>query len=270
MIGSKHLGLYLAVLAVGLFSLFPIGYVAFQSIFPGRAVLSLGLDPLTLFSSLLFEKHYDSFFFNSLLISSLTALLTLALTVPAAYSNVRWKGGNAVVALLLGSWFIPQYAIVMPLYVWFVRLRIQDTYAGLILVYAFLNMPIAYVLLRYFFATFNFEIEESALCDGCSHRGAFVRIVLPLMREGLIVVAVICFILSWNELPFAMFLTDTRAVPFTVSLLSLYYSDRALSTGTEVVGNIQLLADAIFLQMILAILLVLVLQRSFRKAVRFF
>jgi hypothetical protein len=50
---------------------------------------------------------------------------------------------------------------------------------------------------------------------------------------------------------------------------SLYYSDRALSTGSEVVGNIQFLAAAISLQVILAILLVLVLQRPFGKAVRF-
>lgn len=255
--------LYAIVFMIVFVSLSPVAYMGLLSVIPERSVLgefdlTVSLD---LYRSILLERNFYKYLLNSLVVSVSSVLMTLLLTLPAAYSSVRWNRNGGLIGFLAASRFIPQFTVIISLYLIYLRLGIQDTFLGLILVYTFLNIPIAFLLMRHFFKTFNFEVEEAALCDGSSRIDAYIRVVLPSVAEGLIVVAIICFIMSWNELPFALILTDRRAVTFTKSLLYLLYSSRGVAV--EEIESIQLLCAATTLQLIPTIPLVVVLRKLF-------
>lgn len=245
--------------------LFPIAYMALLSTLPVRAIsgeFTLGLTS-EIFRSLLFDRGFTRFLYNSSVISMLSVFLTLALTLPAAYASVRGKRRKSFIGFVAASRFIPQFTVAIPLYLAYLRVGLQDTYLGLILVYAFLNIPLAFLVMRRYFESCDLDLEEAALCDGSSRAYAFFRILLPLMKEGLIVAGVLCFVMSWNELPFALILTDVRAVTATKSLLYLLYSSRGVAV--EQLEDIQFLGAAAVLQLIPTVSLLLITQRLLRK-----
>jgi len=262
---AKKFNLYVILFAIVLFYVSPIAYIGLLSILPEKSIFgefsfSVNLD---VYGSLLFERGYYRFLLNSALISAFSVFLTLALSVPAAYAGVRWKGRGGFTGFIVASRFIPQFTLIIPLYLAYRRLGLQDTYFGLTLVYTFLNIPLAFLLMRRSFEMFNVEVEEAALCDGSSRIDAYLRVVLPSVREGLLVVAAICFVMSWNELPFALILTDNRAVTATKSLLYLFYSSRGVVL--EEIESVKFLSGAVVLQLLPIILFALITQKLFSR-----
>ena len=245
--------------------LLPIGCMGLLSILPVKAIsggFSLSFS-FEIFRSLLLEGGFTRFLYNSTVISVLSVFLTLALSVPAAYASVRWKARKAFIGFVAASRCIPQFTLMISLYLAYLRVGLQDTHLGLIFVYTFLNIPLAFLLMRRYFELFDPDVEEAALCDGSSRAYAFFTIVLPLMKKGLLVAAVVCFVMSWNELPFALILTDFRAVTATKSLLYLLYSSRGVAV--EQLEDIQFLGAAAILQLIPTVLLVGIIQRLFTR-----
>jgi multiple sugar transport system permease protein len=167
---------------------------------------------------------------NSVVISTGTMLLTLLLAVPAAYVLARRSVRFVSLALLilLLTQLLPGIAVATPLFVIFKRLDLLNSYAGLILADATLTVPFAVLILRPFFLRIPRDLEAAALVDGCRPLGAFVRVVLPVSRSGLVTVAALSFLLAWGEFLFALSLTTTNDVqPLTVALATF-----SSSTGT--------------------------------------
>jgi multiple sugar transport system permease protein len=167
---------------------------------------------------------------NSVVISTGTMLLTMLLAVPAAYVLARRhvRGVSLALLILLITQLLPGIAVATPLFVIFKRLELLNSYPGVILADATITVPFAILVLRPFFLRIPRDLEAAALVDGCRPLGAFVRIVLPISRAGIVTVAALSFLLAWGEFLFALSLTTTNDIqPLTVALATF-----SSSTGT--------------------------------------
>jgi multiple sugar transport system permease protein len=147
--------------------------------------------------------------------SVLGAVLSNAL-VAYGFSRVRWPGRDAVFAIVLATLILPGFVTFIPLYIIFSRLDWINTYLPLI-VPVFLANPFFIFMLRQFFLGLPVELSDAAKVDGASELEIFWKIILPLAKPALAVVALFQFIGSWNDYfgPL-IYLNDTEL--FTVSL----------------------------------------------------
>ena len=143
---------------------------------------------------------------QSVLIAAGTTAVVLLIAVPAAYGLARTRG--PLVAVLLGSLIVlqmlPQTATVIPLFQLFGSWSMLDSLGGVILADAALLTPFAIILLRPFFRTVPVELEEAAAIDGTARLGTFLRIALPVARNGVATTGTIVFLLAWGEFLYAV------------------------------------------------------------------
>src|SRR5688572_31947219 len=197
----------LAALAVALFPVYWIVLTAFrprEEIFTSPARLlpgTLSLDHLrTVWFGTATLAPVLPFLLTSLVVTGACTALTLALAAPAAVALGRHRiGGRFLPMWILSQRFMPAVALVVPLYAIFSALRLVDTAAGLILLYAAVNLPLAVWLLLGYVRGLPAELEEAAAVGGASPLQTLLRVVLPLLRPGVAVAGVFVFIAAWNE-----------------------------------------------------------------------
>jgi multiple sugar transport system permease protein len=156
---------------------------------------------------------------NSAIIGCGTTLLTLILATPAAYAlaRLRPRGSGFVTLLLLIGQLLPAVVVAGPLFVLFSRIHLINSFQAMILADGTVTVPFAVIVLRPFFLAVPRELEAASLVDGSTRFGAFVRIVLPLIRPGLVTVAALSFLLAWGEFIFALSLNlNDNIAPITV------------------------------------------------------
>jgi multiple sugar transport system permease protein len=156
-------------------------------------------------------------FVNSLVVSSGAVSLSLFVGVPAAYAFARFPftGRSFLFFALLAMRMLPPVAILVPMYILFNKLGLTTTRPSVILAYTTFSLPLVVWILRGFFEDLPRELEESAWVDGASRYAAFTRVVLPLIRPGLVAASILCLQLAWNDFLFAAVLTSnaTRTLP---------------------------------------------------------
>lgn len=171
------------------------------------------------------EETFQKYFWNSLWIATLSALISLAVGSLAAYSIARFRtGGSALSLTVLGTQMLPPVTLVIPFYLLAQKLRLLDQGWALAAVYLSFNLPFVVWILIGFFQGIPRELEEAAMVDGTSRFGAFRQIVLPLSLPGLLAAGVFAFVLGWNEFLFALVLTGREAKTLPVALASLQSS----------------------------------------------
>jgi len=146
---------------------------------------------------------------NSIIVATGSMLLSIFLSLPAAYSLSRFriKNKNNIAFMILTLKMFPPIAVVLPFFIMYRAIGLYDTVFGLMLLYTAFNIPLATWLLIGFIKEIPVSIEESALIDGASYIQIFQRIVLPLVSVGLMATGILCFIMSWNEFLLALILT---------------------------------------------------------------
>jgi sorbitol/mannitol transport system permease protein len=158
---------------------------------------------------------------NSLIVTTLTVIISSILAVSAAYGIVYtpMKSPDGVYFWFVSTTFLPAIAVIVPVYLLFNKLKIIDTYLSLILLYIGAGVPLMIWMITNFFKEIPKEIIESADLDGSPRWYTFFRIMLPLVRNGLISAAMLVFIITWNEFFFAVTVTYTSAatLPFYMS-----------------------------------------------------
>jgi len=168
---------------------------------------------------------------NSLIASISNVVVTLALALPAAYSMSRYRtGGKDLLFWFLSIRMIPPIVGAIPLFVLAAQFRLIDTYAILPVLYIILNMPFAVWMLKSFIDEIPREIDESAMLDGCGNLGVIWRMILPLIKPGLIATAAFCFILAWNEFLPANIFTRRTAVTLPVGI-SKFITEKQILWG---------------------------------------
>jgi arabinogalactan oligomer/maltooligosaccharide transport system permease protein len=138
---------------------------------------------------------------NSLVISSATAVVGVAIAIPAAYALARFRfiGKDASVRALLATQMFPAVASAVPLYLLLDRLGLLNSRSGLVLCYASTSVPFAIFQLRAAFEAIPVDLEEAAMVDGATRGQAFVRVVLPAARPAIAVTALFAFMSAYNE-----------------------------------------------------------------------
>lgn len=162
--------------------------------------------------------HFWRYTANSLFLCLMTVVGTVSSSALAAYgfARIRWKGRDRVFLLLLATMMIPYPVILVPLYTLFKSLGWIGTFKPL-WTPSFLAGAFNVFLLRQFFLGLPREMTEAARIDGCSELQILLRIVLPLSRPALLVVAIFQFMATWNDfLAPLVFLTEQK--DFTLAL----------------------------------------------------
>ena len=189
---------------------------------------------------------------DSIVVAVGSTILTVVIATLASYalSRLRFRGQHHFVFWILSTRMMPPVAIAIPMFFIFRDAGLLDTYTGIIIVHALMNMPLAVLRLKSFFDDIPTEIDEAALIDGASRFTIFRRIVLPMAIGGVAATAVLCFIFSWTEFLFVLTLTQTgiKTVPVVSSTF-------VTSTGTAW-GNMAALGAAAMIPAFVFILLV--------------
>lgn len=181
--------------------------------------------------------NFFQYFRNSIIICASTTVVALTIATLAGYavSRFQFPGANIFGATVLATQMVPGIMFLLPLYLMFIQvqdklgIRLINTYQGVVIVYSAFFIPFSIWILRGFFASIPLELEEAAIIDGCSRFGAFIRVILPVARVGLIATGVYIFLMAWDELLFAWVLTtsaDVATIPVGIRLYVGNYQNR--------------------------------------------
>lgn len=177
------------------------------------------------------DGKFTKYLFNSILVSVVTIALTVLLSLSLAYAFTRmqWRLRNVFFTIILLGIMIPIHATLLPNFAIFKQLGLTNSYLGLILPYAAVNVPLGTFILSGFLRSIPSAIEESAVMDGCSIYRIVFQIIMPLTMPALVTIAVTTFLNCWNEFIMAStFLSkDTfKTLPFSVmNFAGQYASD---------------------------------------------
>ncbi len=177
---------------------------------------------------------------NSVVISCLVTIVSLALGVPAAYAfaRIRFPGRNAGLLTLLGTRMLPAISIIIPLYVVFSRLGLIDTRLVLIVVYLTFTLPFVIWIMSSFFQTIPYELEDAARIDGCTRFGTLIRVILPISGPGLISTTIFAFLLAWDEFFFALIFTSTETAKTVPVAIAEFTGRYAVDYGAMTTGGV--------------------------------
>jgi arabinogalactan oligomer/maltooligosaccharide transport system permease protein len=207
----KRSAIHVVLIISCLIVLFPIIRVFSTALRPGDQMLSesLAIIPegatLDAFHQVLFESSFPNWIFNSLMVALGTAAVGVTLAASAAYtfSRYRFRGRNSSLTSLFATQMIPGVMLIVPIYVVFVFLEIVGSTRGLVLAYAVTAVPFSAWILKGYFDTVPYDLEEAARIDGCSELQAFYRILLPLSVPALAIVFLFNFLAAWGEFFYA-------------------------------------------------------------------
>jgi inositol-phosphate transport system permease protein len=178
-------------------------------------------------------------FGNSLLIAGAQTVIVVTVASLAAYYLSRWQfpGRAAMLRSLLVLHAFPVLTLVVPLFLMLYWIGLLDTLFGVILVLVAFELPFAIFIMKGFFDVVPWDIEMSALTDGASRRQAFLRIVLPQVRNGILAISVFTFIRGWEEYIF-VFTFLVRNTNWTMSLYMYYVRDDVMGVDYGVVSAV--------------------------------
>src|SRR6266581_6539809 len=160
---------------------------------------------------------------SSLIIGVATAILTLAIALPAAHAlaRYRFRVTVAIVASLLVAQILPSIVIANSLFVVYHKLHLLNTYPGLILADASYAIPFGILVMRAFMLALPVDVLQAARVDGANEWQAFTRVVLPMSRSAVITVAVFAFVMGWGDFIFALtLLSGGTFTPITISMFN--------------------------------------------------
>jgi multiple sugar transport system permease protein len=171
-----------------------------------------------------------NYFRNSFIITAGAMGLTLLLGLPAAFALARFKflGRSHIAFTFLTFRFVPELSIILPLYIIFQKIKLYNTYIGLILAYQLITLPLFVWIIRVFFDNIPRELEEAALVDGANWWYIFWQVDLPLVRGGLAAAFILCAIFAWNNFIFGLILGAQDTQPLTVGVLGFMSYEQVL------------------------------------------
>jgi multiple sugar transport system permease protein len=215
---------YAAAIAFTLFFVFPV-YWLFIISFKTPAEI-FHYPPVWYPKSIQFANYYVLFkdgdaltVWNSLVLASVSTVIAMVLGTMCAYSLVRFRtGGENLAVWIISQRLMPPIAIIFPIFLLYVWLGWVDTYHGLIILYAAFSLPYVIWMMRGYIEEVPIELEESALVDGCTRWEVLWKVVFPMVRTGLFATAVFTFVFAWNDFIFALVLTRTEVVTYTVQV----------------------------------------------------
>ncbi|WP_269932599.1 carbohydrate ABC transporter permease [Aminobacter sp. HY435] len=160
---------------------------------------------------------------NTVIVAFGSAFISIIAGSMAGYAlaRIRLRGAGMLGALILLSRGVPPIALAVPMFLVARSLGLTDKHITLILAYCTFLIPYVMWLMRGFFMALPKELEESAMIDGCTRFGAFFRIIVPISLPGILSTMIFSVILAWEELLFALVLTNRNASTIPVSIAGI-------------------------------------------------
>ena len=176
------------------------------------------------YATAFFNANVMKYFFNSVLVTGITIVVTLIISAMSAYaiSRMIWKGREITLKIILMGMMVPIHAALLPLFIILSKTHLLNSYASLIIPYIAFGLPMAIYLFTSFMESLPKEMEEAAAIDGCGIYRMFMLIIFPLIRPAVATVSIFTFISSWNELMFAVtFINKAEYKTLTVGITSM-------------------------------------------------
>jgi len=210
----KRALIHFVLITASIIVLYPVARVVSTSLRPDQGVTnkSLTLIPegatLDAYYRVLFEGSFLNWVFNSLMVTLGVATLGLIFAAVSAYgfSRYKFRGRNSGLTFLFATQLIPGVMLLVPIFVIYVSIGLVNTYPGLMLAYAVTAIPFSIWILKGYYDTIPFDLEEAAKIDGCTEFQAFYRVLLPLSVPALAIVYLLNFLAAWGEYFFARIL----------------------------------------------------------------
>lgn len=252
---------YAVLVLFSVFCLFPFLWMLDTALKPASEVMStdptfwIAAPTLANFQKVMFDSSFMTYMRNSVIVAVASTLLTLVISIFAAYALSRW--GHLSVTRLVGSalvvsQMIPGVLLLIPLYVLMRNLGLLSTYSALIIVYCTFMIPLVTFMLKGFFDAIPRELEEAAEMDGCSRLGFMVRILVPLSGPGILATAVFAFIAAWNEFMFGYVLINEDArrtlTPGIMIFKGSHQTDWGALTAASVLAVVPVAIGFVYLQ----------------------
>jgi N,N'-diacetylchitobiose transport system permease protein len=223
---------------------FPVYWMVSTAFKPGHEILSytpqwIPTHPvLSNFRDAMHQQFFWDAAKNSLIVTSVVVVLSLVLAFLAALALAKFSfyGRKPFIVVILGVQMVPLAALIIPLYIMMSRVHQVDKLSGVIVMYLTFALPFAVWTLRGFLLGVPKELEESAMVDGATRFGAFVRILLPLLGPGLVATSIFAFILAWNEFIIAYVFLHTPEKQTLMVWLASFTTLRGTDWGPLMAG----------------------------------
>lgn len=215
---------YLIAIAITLFFVFPVYWLFIISFKTPDEIFAF--PPVWYPESIQFANYKVLFkdgdavtVWNSLVLAGVSTVIAMVLGTMCAYSLVRFKtGGENLAVWIISQRMMPPIAIVFPIFLLYVFFGWVDSYHGLIILYTAFSLPYVIWMMRGYIEDLPLELEESALVDGCTRWEVLWKVVFPMVRSGLFATSVFTFVFAWNDFIFALVLTRTEVITYTVQV----------------------------------------------------
>ncbi|OCJ09493.1 sugar ABC transporter permease [Rhizobium sp. AC27/96] len=169
------------------------------------------------------DQPLHLFLFNSFMVALLSTLLTLFVSVLAAYAlarlDLRFRG--LILALIVAVSTFPLVTLLVPLFEIMRALNLLNTWVALVLPYTVLSLPICTLMLISFFEGIPRDLENAAMIDGCTRLGALFQVVVPLCAPGVFTAGILAFVNAWDEFLLALSFNSNpslRTLPVGIQL----------------------------------------------------
>lgn len=193
-------------------------------------------------------------FANSFLISVGAMLISVVLSVPASYgiAKFRFKGKKVVLLGFLVTQMLPVAVLLTPMFIMFRNMHMYNTPWAAMLADATIGIPFSVLILKNYFASIPGDLEEAARIDGCNRFSAFIRVLVPIAKPGVMVCAIFSFLYAWGDLAYGMtFILDQQKRPITAGIFNFmgqYGTKWSYLTAFAIVTIIPVAIIFIFMQ----------------------
>ena len=193
-------------------------------------------------------------FLNSIIISLGAMIIAVILAVPASYgiAKYRFRGRRIMLLTFLVTQMLPVSVLLTPMFIMFKNMHLYNTWFSAMLADATIGIPFSVLILKNYFASIPRELEEAAYLDGCNPFSAFMKILIPIAKPGVIVCAIFSLLYAWGDLAYGMtFILDQTKRPITAGIfnfLGQYGTKWSYLTAFAVVTIIPVALIFIFMQ----------------------
>lgn len=202
------------------FLLFPIFWMVKISFSPQAELFTMPpkwfSDNINLegYKAFWYRASFLRFYFNSILVAFGTVIICLFAGILAAYSFscFQYPGRDTLMLGSLSAQMFPWALLLISLYIFLGKLRLINSYFGLILAHSIFALPLTIWIIKGYFDTVPRELQDAAIIDGCGPIQILVRIIIPVCYPGILAAGIYVFIFSWNDFIFGLTLTSKESM----------------------------------------------------------
>jgi multiple sugar transport system permease protein len=240
---------FLVILAVTAIVLVPIAAVVGLSLQPALGSTTTASITLENFVTIFQATDVLTWLRNSMTVTLVTVLVSVAVAAPAGYVLSRGRGklisGFSLVLFVIQS--LPVVTAVIPLFILFAAFGLVDTLTGIMIIYVGSTMSVAIWMMAAYYDSIPVSLEEAAWMDGCSVFGGFVKVVLRNSLPGILSTAIFSFLLAWNDYLVALvFLRSNPNFVLPVGLQS-FFQQNATNWGLVMAVAVMMMLPPVIL-----------------------